>query len=99
MKKIHPMAIMLMVWPFMFALLLWVFLSTGHPRAAHADPKPGLWQESAIHADGVTIRKIRDTTGGESNVCYVASRLNVGINPTEPRNDSVSISCVPEKRP
>lgn len=60
---------------------------------AHADPKPGLWQESMTQADGVTVRKIRDTTGGEFNVCYVAS------NRTSPESVAVAISCLPEKRP
>lgn len=68
-------------------------------RWAHADPRPGLWQEAVVIADGVTVRKIRDNTGGDSNICYVASRLDVGLSPSDPRNAAVAISCVPERKP
>lgn len=67
---------------------------------AHADPKPGLWQESVTQADGVTVRKIRDTTGGDFNVCYVASRVALpGGSLSAPMTVSVAISCVPERKP
>jgi len=70
---------------------------------AHADPKPGLWQEQSTVADGVTIRKIRDTSGGDFNVCYIASRISVGIPGTVGAGArdlpiAVAISCLPEKR-
>lgn len=66
------------------------------PRA----PIPGVWTEISVVVDGVNVRKIRDTTGGDYNVCYIASRQTslspYGLN-TEPA--MLSISCVPEKRP
>ncbi len=62
---------------------------------AHADPKPGLWLEDVTLADGVTIRKIRDTTGGDLNVCYVASNRTNNV----PGSVAVAISCLPEKHP
>lgn len=66
---------------------------------AHADPKPGIWQEAATQADGVTVRVIRDTTSGNFNVCYVASRVSPrGLNGSA-ETMAVAISCVPEKRP
>lgn len=68
-------------------------------RGTHADPKPGIWQEQVTTADGVTIRKLRDTTGGDFNVCYVASRYFPGENPADPRSAAVSIACVPERKP
>lgn len=64
----------------------------------HADPKPGLWQEQVTIADGVTVRKLRDTTGGDFNVCYVASRAAGSTSPV-PDSVAVAIACVPEKRP
>jgi hypothetical protein len=68
--------------------------------ATRPAPRPGIWQEMSTIVDGVTIRKIRDTTGGDYNVCYVASRQEE-ISPykldTYPA--MLSISCVPEKRP
>ncbi len=63
---------------------------------AHAEPKPGLWQEQVTSADGVTVRKLRDTTGGDFSVCYVASRIE-GAGATRPAI-AVSISCLPEAR-
>lgn len=67
--------------------------------SAHADPKPGLWQEAVTQADGVTVRVLRDTTQGNFNVCYLASRLEPGISPSDPRNVAVAISCLPERKP
>jgi hypothetical protein len=61
-------------------------------RPAHADPKPGLWLEQSTVADGVNVRKIRDTTGGDFNVCYVASS-------TQWTNVAPAISCIPERKP
>lgn len=52
--------------------------------------------------DGVTLRKVRDTTGGDYNVCYIASRqAEQPLSPykidTTPA--ALAITCVPEKRP
>lgn len=79
-------------------------LTTGIPAAANAPPlqvpRPGLWQEISTTVDGVTVRKIRDTTGGDYNVCYIASR-QVVPNPYDltAAPAMLAISCVPEKRP
>lgn len=78
---------------FVIALMLTMTFAA---RVSHADPKPGLWQESVTQADGVTIRKIRDTTGGERVVCYVASR-SFPANYGGPDHGVVAISCLPEK--
>jgi len=64
-------------------------------RDARADPKSGLWQEAVTQADGVTVRVFRDTTGGNFNVCYVASNRTNNI----PGSVAVAISCVPERKP
>lgn len=58
---------------------------------ASADPKPGLWQEGATDADGVHVRKIRDTTSRDFNICYVATMINSTSSP--------AIACVPERKP
>jgi hypothetical protein len=51
-------------------------------------------------ADGVTVRVVRDTTGGNFNVCYVASRtLDKTPASTSPAAIAVSISCVSERKP
>jgi hypothetical protein len=68
-------------------------------KPAQADPKPGLWQEAVTQADGVTVRVIRDTTGGNFNVCYVASRVSNVAEQSYPVPLSVAISCVPERKP
>lgn len=78
--------------------------ATGIPSPANApplaSPRPGIWQEIVTVVDGVTVRKVRDTSGGDHNVCYIASRQEE-ISPykldTYPA--MLSISCVPEKRP
>lgn len=62
---------------------------------AHADPKPGLWQEQSTTANNVRIQKIRDTTGSDHNVCYIASRE--GTQTVD--SFAVSISCVAENKP
>lgn len=76
------------------ALAILVALVVLRVPCAHADPKPGIWQEQSTSADGVTIRKMRDTTNGEFNICYVASRASAAGLPV-----AVAISCLPEKRP
>lgn len=79
------------------ALVAPVVIVTQQLRIARADPKPGLWQEAVTTADGVTVRKIRDTTGGDFNVCYVASaRFSNGYSTSA---GAVSLSCVPEHKP
>jgi hypothetical protein len=65
-------------------------------------PRPGIWQEIVTTVDGVTVRKVRDTTGGDYNVCYIASRqAETPLSPykidTSPA--ALSIACVPEKKP
>lgn len=78
--------------------------TTGIPSPASAPalaaPRPGIWQEIVTIVDGVTVRKVRDTSGGDHNVCYIASRQEE-ISPykldTYPA--MLSISCVPEKKP
>lgn len=68
-------------------------------HSAYADPKPGLWQEATVtQTDGVTVRVIRDTTGGHFNVCYVASKLFPSTY-GGPSHATVAISCVPERQP
>lgn len=65
-------------------------------------PRPGIWTEIAVVVDGVTVRKVRDTTGGDYNVCYIASR-----QPEQPLSPykidtspaALAITCVPEKKP
>jgi len=65
-------------------------------------PRPGIWQEIVTTVDGVTLRKVRDTTSGDYNVCYIASR-----QPEQPASPykidtapaALAITCVPEKRP
>lgn len=64
---------------------------------AHADPKPGLWQEGSTQSNGVTVQKIRDTTGGDHNVCYVASQVYKSAGESYSDMGAVSISCVPER--
>lgn len=72
------------------------------PSAAPAlpAPRPGLWQEISTTVDGVNVRKVRDTTGGDYVVCYIASR-QVVPNPYDltAAPAMLAISCVPEKRP
>jgi hypothetical protein len=80
---------------------------TGLPAATPsapllAAPRPGIWQEIVTTVDGVTVRKVRDTTGGDYNVCYIVSRqAETPLSPykidTTPA--ALSIACVPEKRP
>jgi hypothetical protein len=70
--------------------------------APAAAPRPGIWTEIAVVVDGVTVRKVRDTTGGDYNVCYIASRQSE--QPLSPYKidtapAALSIACVPEKRP
>lgn len=77
---------------------------SGIPAAASAPPlqapRPGIWQEIATIVDGVTVRKIRDTTGGDYNVCYIASRQEEqSPYKMDTAPAMLSISCVPEKRP
>lgn len=69
------------------------------PELAHADPKPGLWLEQSTGADGFVIRKVRDTTGGDYNVCYIASHIDLARGEIPIGTPAVSISCVAEKRP
>lgn len=68
-------------------------------HSAHADPKPGLWQEQSTTTDGVMVQKIRDTTGGDFNVCYVASHIENNNGEWSRYTPTVSISCVVEKKP
>ena len=88
-----------------FLVSVLLILSTGAgvivtDHLAYADPKPGLWQEAVTQADGVTVRVVRDTTGGNFNVCYVASRtLDKTPASTNPAAIAVAISCVPERKP
>jgi hypothetical protein len=89
----------------LFAVVIAVLLACGlllHRMsialAPATDPAPGLWQESVTQADGVTVRKIRDTTGGDLNVCYVASRVMRSLN-SSADSVAVSIACIPEKKP
>lgn len=63
-------------------------------------PRPGIWQEMSTVVDGVNVRKIRDTTGGDYNVCYIASRQEEqSPYKLDTAPAMLSISCVPEKRP
>lgn len=97
MRDIHPV----MAVPALALVATAAFFCSGalsFGSLAHADPKPGLWQESVTQADGVTIRKIRDTTGGEATVCYVASKIFPSTY-GGPDHASVAISCIPEKKP
>jgi hypothetical protein len=89
----------------LFAVVIAVLLACGlllHRMSTAitpaTDPAPGLWQESVTQADGVTVRKIRDTTGGDLNVCYVASRVLHG-GTTDTPAIALSIACLPEKKP
>jgi len=77
----------------------WLFLASLNAKPLRADPKPGLWQEAVTQADGVTVRVIRDTTGGNFNVCYVASRVSNVASQAYPVPLAVAISCVPERKP
>jgi hypothetical protein len=63
-------------------------------------PRPGLWHEASTEVDGVTVTKIRDTTGGDHNVCYLASRQE-SLTPygLERAPAMLALTCVPEKRP
>lgn len=69
-------------------------------RPALLAPRPGLWHEASTEVDGVTVTKIRDTTGGDYNVCYLASRQE-SLTPygLERAPAMLAITCVPEKRP
>lgn len=61
-------------------------------RSAHAAPKGGLWLEQSTQADGVLVRKIRDTFDG--NICYIATREHIaGTSQVPP-----AIACVPERK-
>jgi hypothetical protein len=65
-------------------------------------PRPGIWQEIVTTVDGVTVRKVRDTTGGDYNVCYIASRQpEQPLSPykIDTASAALSITCLPEKRP
>lgn len=88
-EKVSPRVALMAMAAIIVALLFCAYFD----RTAHAEPKPGLWQEQTTVADGVTIRKIRDTTGGDFNVCYVASVATSSLYP------ATSISCIPERRP
>lgn len=92
--EIHPVVLVVLG----AALAVGLVLTRGE-RQAHADPKPGLWQEAVTQADGVTVRVIRDTTGGNFNVCYVASRTGDRGMSGSPQPITVAISCVPERKP
>jgi len=48
-------------------------------RSPHADPKRALAGASTVAGWRDVIRKIRDTSGGDFNVCYIATRISVGI--------------------
>lgn len=63
-------------------------------------PRPGLWHEVSTEVDGVTVTKIRDTTGGDYNVCYLATRQEA-LTPygLERAPAMLALTCVPEKRP
>jgi hypothetical protein len=79
-------------------LLITVTLLTAL-AVAHAGPIPGLWIEEDTQVDGVTLRKVRDTTNGDYNVCYLASRRPDVGSKSPPSAFTVSISCVAEKHP
>ncbi len=105
-----------LIWFCLMSVPLAVSLNVLEATFAHADTpapapqiappprpaalRPGIWQELSTVVDGVTVRKIRDTTGNDYNVCYIASRQEE-ISPykldTYPA--MLSISCVLEKRP
>ncbi len=58
---------------------------------AHATPRAGIWLEHVTVADGVVVRKIRDTF--DWNICYVVHSQSANLS------SSPSISCVPERKP
>ncbi len=66
--------------------------AAGRALVAQAAPHPGLWLEGSTAVDGIKVSKIRDTTGGDFNICYLATRESSDSSPP-------ALSCVPERRP
>ena len=78
------------------ALILLLLSPLALLRFARADgSKPGLFMEQVIGADGVNVRRIRDT--GEGVVCYVAKARENNSRSHSSDIVSVGISCVREK--
>ncbi len=88
----HPVVIVLTVLAFPFA-----FWPDYPVRSAHADPKPGLWQEGTFTVNGESIQKFRDTTHGSNTACYLIRRTSGGQGPANPQQEVVTLSCVSEK--
>lgn len=62
-------------------------------RLAHAGEERGIFAESSMAADSVTVRRIRDRENGV--ICYVASGSR---HPDYGNPNGVAISCVKEKQ-